>query len=132
MAATAPTQRRAAEIVVTGVGLGDVTASRFLRAELEGVRYVPFARYDAPALDEAFRDADMLVIIAGANEPVNATRTQAVADAARERGMMVAAMVVEAGIAGGSPMLAVVRDAADMVVIVRDPAALTQIVSALR
>jgi hypothetical protein len=134
MAITSPRRRRrSAEIIVTGIGAGDATASAFLRAELDGVRYVSFERYDDEALEEAFREADMLVFVVGEGEAVDAARTQAVAAAARDRGFLVAALVVEdEEHAAGSPVLAAVREAADMVVIVREPAAITSIVAALR
>ena len=132
MAATAPSRRRAAEIVVTGIGPGDVTASGFLRAELDGVRYAPLTRYDPPAIDEAFRDADMLIFAVGPHEQVDEPRTTAIATAAHERGILVAALLLDELAAGGSVELAVLRDVADMVVIVKDSAAIPSIVSALR
>jgi hypothetical protein len=132
MAATAPSRRRAAEIIVTGIGERDATASAFLRAELDGIRYVSFATYDAPALDDAFRDADMLIFAAGPGEHVDEERTKAIAAAAHDRGILVAALLLEELASRGPLELAVVRDAADMVVIVRDRSAIASIVAALR
>lgn len=125
------TRRAAARIAVIGAGPSDAAARAFLRAELDGVRYQPFA--ETNDLAEALSDVDMLVFIAGSAESVDEQRTRAVASAARDRGILVAAIVVDTGAPdAGTRLLAALREAADMVMVVRDPADVRAVVAALR
>ncbi len=119
-------RRATARIVVTGTSAASATARSFLRAELDGVRFLDAT--DGAALD----GADMLVFVADADEVTDEPRTAALAAAARERGMLVAAVVAGGDRAGRSPLLAALRDAADMVMIVREPADVRAVVAALR
>jgi len=125
------TRRAAARIAVTGAGPSDGAARAFLRAELDGVRYEPFAAESE--VDGALRDADMLVFVAGAGEQVDEMRTHAVASAARGRGILVAAIVLDTGASDlQTRLLASFREAADMVMVVRDSQDAYAIVAALR
>ncbi|HEY4439620.1 MAG TPA: hypothetical protein VGN14_04150 [Candidatus Elarobacter sp.] len=113
---------------MAGAGAQSAAAAELLRAELDGVRVL--ARGDAA---EALRDADMLLFVAGDDEPVDAERTAMLAGAARNDGILVAALIVTSGRAhGASPLLAVIRDAADTVLVVRDAADARAVVAALR
>jgi hypothetical protein len=118
-------KRAGARIAVTGAGGASAAAGALLRAELDGVRVID----DAAALD----DADMLVFVADAGDAVDAPRTAAFAEAARERGILVAALVTSADRRRGrSALLAALREAADMVVVVRDRGEVASVVAALR
>jgi|GEM_PF-3436340 len=119
-------RRATARIVVTGTAAASAAARSFLRAELDGVRFLDAT--DGAALD----GADMLVFVADAGEVTDEPRTAALAAAARERGILVAAVVAGGDRAGRSPLLATLRDAADMVMIVREPADVRAVVAALR
>jgi hypothetical protein len=125
-------RRATARIVVTGAAAPSALARSFLRAELDEVRFLDTGPAVPADLDEALRGADMLVFVAGAAETADEARTAALAAAARERGMLVAAMVVGHELAGGSPLLEALREAADMVMFVRDRDDVHAIVSALR
>ena len=119
--------RAAARIAVSGGS----AARSFLRAELADVRFVTFASdEDAGA---AVRDADMLVFVAEQHETPDESRIAALAEAARTRGILVAALVV-AGDPGSGPsaLLAMLREAADMVMVLRDAADVQAVVAALR
>ena len=124
-------RRAAARIVVTGAGRSAGAARAFLRAELDGVRYQPL---DAQSeFDGALGDADMLVFVAGAAEQVDQKRMHAVASAARGRGILVAAIVLDTGPPDAETrLLASFREAADMVMIVRDPDDVRAVIAALR
>jgi hypothetical protein len=119
--------RAAARIAVTG----ESAARSFLRAELDDVRFVTLAPGEDAS--EALRDADMLVFVADGSETPDGTRTAELAEAARTRGILVAALIV-----GGqrsperSPLLATLRDAADMVIVIREPSDVQAVVAALR
>jgi hypothetical protein len=126
-------RRAGARIAVTGAAASSSAARSFLRAELEGVRFLAFGAAGAVPIDDALRDADMLVFVAGEREPIDELRTAQLAEAARSRGILVAAIVVSEDRAlGRSPLLAALRDAAEMVMIVRDPEAVLAVVAALR
>jgi saccharopine dehydrogenase-like NADP-dependent oxidoreductase len=126
-------RRAAARLTITGPGASASAARSFLRAELDGVRFFALDRADAPDLDEALRDTDIVVFVAGANDTVDEHGIAAVARAAREGGVLLAAVVVTTDRAfGTSPLLAALRDAADMVMILRDPADVHAVVAALR
>lgn len=126
-------RRAAAHIVVTGTAGSSATARSFLRAELDGVRFLDGARTDAGRTGDAALDgADMLVFVADADETADEPRTAALAAAARERGILVAAVLAGGDRAGRSPLLAALRDAADMVMIVREPGDVQAVVAALR
>lgn len=125
------TRRAAARIAVTGAGPSDGAARAFLRAELDGVRYQPFAAESE--FDGALIGADMLVFVARAVEPVDERRIHAVASAARGRGILVAAIVVDTSApVAGSRLLASFREAADMVMVVREPDDVRAVIAALR
>ena len=119
--------RAGARIAVSGGS----AARSFLRAELGDVRFVTLASgEDAGA---AVRDADMLVFVADQHEAPDGPRIAALAEAARTRGILVAALVV-AGEPGSGPsaLLAAFRDAADMVMVLREAADVQAVVAALR
>jgi cell division GTPase FtsZ len=119
--------------MVTGTGTSAGAARSFLRAELDGVRFVAFERADAAELNAALRETDIVVFVAGATDPANERQIAAVAEAARERGILLAAVVVTANRSSGpSPLLAALRDAADMVMILRDAGDVHAVVAALR
>ncbi|HEY0381504.1 MAG TPA: hypothetical protein VGC72_04845 [Candidatus Elarobacter sp.] len=127
------TRRAAARLMVTGTGTSAGAARSFLRAELDGVRFVAFERADAAELNAALRETDIVVFVAGATDPANERQIAAVAEAARERGILLAAVVVTANRSSGpSPLLAALRDAADMVMILRDAGDVHAVVAALR
>ncbi len=126
MMSIAAARRAGARITVTG------TAARsFLRAELDGVRFLaPDAVGD---LDEMLRETDMLVFVTDARDVAQMPHPIAVAEAARDRGILVAAIVVSDKAAlGRSPRLAALREAADMVMIVSDAEAARAVIAALR
>lgn len=126
-------QRRAAQIVVSGGGGTERAAAALLRAELDGIRYVRFSGADAATTEGELPDADMLVFVVDAGEAIDAACTAAIAEVARRRGMLVAALIVHAGAsAGPSPTLAALRDAADIVVMPREADDITAILAALR
>jgi len=117
-------RRAGARIAITGAGSASPAARSLLRAELDDVRQL--------ASDDTFADADMLVFVADAGESADA-RTAQLAHAARERGLLVAAIVVTRDrTLGRSALLAALRDAADMVMIVRDPSDVHAVIAALR
>lgn len=129
--------RAGARIAVTGAVPSSAAVRSFLRAELDGVRLLELgdgeASSDALAFDDALRGADVLVFVGDGSEVAAAEHTAALASAARERGMLVVAIVVDGGLARGpSRLLAVLRDAADMVMILRDAADAHAVVAALR
>ena len=117
--------RTAARIAVAGGA-----ARSLLRAELDDVRLVSLGGGETAA--EALRDADMLVFVTDGTETPDGARISALASAARERGILVAALIVERSRTGPSGLLATMRDAADMVMVVRDPADVPAVVAALR
>lgn len=122
-----------ADIVVTGVTPESVRARAFLRAEIAGVRYVSFDRMSAVDVEAEFGEADMLLFVVEAAEAFDEERIRAVAQLARRGGMLVAAFVLaDAEPAGPSALLAVLRAAADSILIVRDSADLQAVVTALR
>jgi hypothetical protein len=119
--------RARARIVVSG---GNAARS-FLRAELADVRFVTLASGENAG--DAVRDADMLVFVADEHEAPDKARIAALAEAARTRGILVAALIV-AGERnpGPSPLLALLREAADMVIVIREAADVQAVVAALR
>ncbi len=118
--------RAAARIAVTGGS----AARSFLRAELDDVR---FLTPDPGESAEALRDADMLVFVADGAETPDGARIAALAEAARSRGILVAAVIVaDERNPGRSPLLATLRDAADMVIVIREPGDVQAVVAALR
>ena len=125
-------RRAGARIVVTGTATPSAVARSFLRAELDEVRFLDAGPTEPADLREALNGADMLVFVAGAADTADENRTAALAEAARERGMLVAAMVVGHDVPGRSPLLEALREAADMVMFVRDPDDVHAVVSALR
>jgi cell division GTPase FtsZ len=126
-------RRAGARIAVTGVGASSEIARSFLRAELVGVRLVEPGQPDASAAEDALRETDMLVLVADGTETAEDGRAKALAGAARERGILIAAIVVSPdGVLGRSPLLAALRDAADMIMIVRDGADVHAVIAALR
>ncbi|MDB5069280.1 MAG: hypothetical protein JWM87_391 [Candidatus Eremiobacteraeota bacterium] len=96
------------------------------------MRFLDAGPAEPADLREALSGADMLVFVAGAADTADQNRTAALAEAARERGMLVAAMVVGHDVPGRSPLLEALREAADMVMFVRDPDDVHAVVSALR
>lgn len=127
------TARRAgARIIVAGAVPPGPAARSFLRAELDDVRLLDAGPPDSADIERALHGADMLVFVAGAAEATDERRTAALADAARKRGMLVAAVVVGNDHAGRPGLLATLREAADMVMFVRDPDDVHAVVSALR
>ena len=117
--------RAGARIVVTGAA-----ARSFLHAELAGVRYLPFD--GGGELGESLRDTDMVVFVVDAGDAAM-PHAAAVAAAARDRGILVAAIVLsDTALHGRSPLLAALREAADMVMIVRDSQAAHAVIAALR
>ena len=118
--------RAAARIAVTG----GAAARSFLRAEFDDVR---FLTPDSGEGAEALRDADMLVFVADGAEAPDEARIAALAASARARGILVAALIVAGErSAGRSPLLAALRDAADMVIVIREPGDVQAVVAALR
>ena len=122
-----PAARRAgARITVTGAA-----ARSFLRAELDGVRFL--ASDAGSELGETLRETDMLVFVVDARHVAQMRHPVAVAEAARDRGILVAAIVVsDKAVLGRSPLLAALREAADMVMIVSDREAARAVIAALR
>jgi hypothetical protein len=118
--------RAAARIAVTGGS----AARSFLRAELDDVRFLtPESGENA----EALGDADMLVFVADVAEAPDGARIAALADTARSRGILVAALIVGGDRRPGpSPLLATLREAADMVMVVRESGDVQAVVAALR
>lgn len=126
-------RRAGARIAVTGVGGSSEIARSFLRAELVGVRLVEPGPADASSAEDALRETDMLVLVADGTDTAEDGRAGALAGAARERGILIAAIVVSRdGVLGRSPLLAALRDAADMIMIVRDGADVHPVIAALR
>lgn len=125
-------RRAGARIVVTAAAQPGAAARSFLRAELDGVTFLDLARSQAADARETLRGADMLVFVAGAADTADEPSTAALAQAARERGILVAAIVVGQDGRGRSPLLGALREAADMVMVVRDPDDVHAVVSALR
>jgi cell division GTPase FtsZ len=133
-------RRAAARIAIAGAGTGGSAARAYLRAELEGVRFIAAEGGErdgaASALRDgaasALRDADMLVFVAESDEVPDAASTARLAAAAHERGMLVAALLVGPDRGGASALLAVLRDAADMVMLVRDGDDARAVIAALR
>lgn len=126
-------RRAGARIAIAGAGSANGAARSFLRAELAGIRLVNVERTDELSLELGLRDTDMLVFVADASETADGPRTAAIGAAARDRGILVAAIVVDPGHAETRPgLLAVLRDAADMVMIVREAADVHAVVAALR
>ncbi|MFN2461712.1 MAG: hypothetical protein ABR591_13690 [Candidatus Velthaea sp.] len=133
MAARAPAPVCDARIVVTGTGSAEGTARTLLRAELRDVRYVAFPPANGAPPPDLFDGVDMLVFVAHARDTPDAAHTVAVAGVARSRGTLVSAVLVSAEpLVEHSPLLAVLRDAADNVMIVRDAASVPAILRALR
>lgn len=133
MGVTARARAGEAQIAVTGVGGSGTGARAFLRAELGGVRYAELASHDEAPLADALDSADMLVFVADGDDAPDRRRTLAIAEAARRRGMLVAALVAGTEPLGtGAALLTTLRDAADMVVLIRDPRDVLEIVAALR
>ena len=124
-------RRAAARIAVTGAGPSAGAARAFLRAELDGVRYQSLEAQNE--FDRGLADADMLVFVAGAAEQVDEKRMHAVASAARGRGILVAAIVLDTGAPDAETrLLASFREAADMVMVVREPDDVRAVIAALR
>ena len=98
-----------------------------------GTGFLAFECAQGTQLDDALRDADMLVFVVDAAETADEGRLAAIAATAHDRGILVAALVVgEDRTFGRSALLAALRDAADMVMIVRDRDAVVAVVAALR
>ncbi len=131
-----PVERRRAhnaQIVVTGVTSAEVMGGAFLRAELDAVRSVRFSDVTSPAIREELDDADMLIFVAEAGESADHERVMAIASIARDDGVLVAAILAGGTELGGaSPLLATLRDAADMVVLVKTNQAVRGVIEALR
>ena len=128
-------RRRAhdAQIVVTGVTPAEVMRGAFLRAELDAVRSVRFSELAPAAIRRELGDADMLIFAAEATESADAERVTAIASVAREDGLLVAAVLAGGTeLSGASPLLATLRDAADMVVLVKTRDAVRGVIEALR
>ena len=126
------TRRADARIAVAGTAPASTMAHSFLRAELDGVRVVDLASA-SDGLDDALRDCDVLVFVANAGDLADETLTAALGDAARTRGILIAAVVVTPETSfGRSSLLGALRDTADMVMIVRDVADVHAVVAALR
>lgn len=125
-------RRAAARIAIAGAGPAASAARAYLRAELDGVRFVAVEDGERDGAASALRDADMLVFVAEAHEVPDAAATARLADAAHERGMLVAALLVGPDRGGASALLAVLRDAADMVMLLRDGDDARAVIAALR
>jgi len=117
--------RAAARIAVTGGS----AARSFLRAELDDVRFLTPESGEGV---EALRDADMLVFVADVSETPDDARIARLAAEARERGILVAALIVGVERSGPSPLLATLREAADMVMVIREAEDVQAVVAALR
>jgi hypothetical protein len=124
-------RRASARIAVTGAGAESTAARAYLRAELDGVRFVAPGG-DGAAVAGALHDVDVLVFLASAGERADAAVISKLAEAAHERGLLVAALLVGDERGGASPLLAALRDAADMVMVVRDPDDARAVIAALR
>jgi hypothetical protein len=125
-------RRAGARIAVTGAGGSSEIARSFLRSELDGVHVVDLERCEGDALDESLAGANILVFVADAGDDPDEARIAAVADAAREHGILLSALVVDRRPAMRSRLLGVLRDAVDMVMIVRDAEDVLAVVAALR
>jgi hypothetical protein len=113
----------------------DVSPVRRAGAQIAliGAGFLAFECAEGTQLDDTLRDADMLVFVVEAAETADQGRMAAIATIARDRGLLVAALVVgEDRTFGRSPLLAALRDAADMVMIVRERDAVAAVVAALR
>lgn len=118
-------RRARAAIAVAGTNAASAAMRTLLQAELEGVRSVAHER----ELD----GCDMLVFLVDDDDAVDETATFGLAAGARSRGILVAALLVQTQPSlGTSPLLAALREAADMLLIVHDPADLVAVVAALR
>jgi phosphoheptose isomerase len=126
------TRRASARIAVTGAGAESTAARAYVRAELDGIRFVAPGGDDGAAVAGALHDVDVLVFLASAGERPNAALIAKVAEAAHERGVLVAALLVGDERGGASPLLAALRDAADMVMVVHDPDDARAVIAALR
>ena len=73
-----------------------------------------------------------MLFIAEATEPIDRERTLLVAKRARMRGLLVAAALVAESDDARSSVLDVLREAVDMLMIVRERASIEAIVTALR
>lgn len=118
--------RAAARIAVSGGS----AARSFLRAELDDVRFVTLGPGESAG--SALRDADMLVFVADGSEAPDDAPIAALAEAARTRGLLVAALIVGGARSGRSPLLSALRDAADMVMVIREADDIQAVVAALR
>ncbi|HEX3463072.1 MAG TPA: hypothetical protein VHS78_03330 [Candidatus Elarobacter sp.] len=125
-------RRAGARIAVAGVSAASPVARELVRAELDGVRVVGLdAESDGDGVDRALRESDMLVFLADSREIADPSATERLASAAHERGLLVAALLVGTD-GGGSELLAAVREAADMVMVVRDRDDARAVIAALR
>ncbi len=81
---------------------------------------------------DSLEEIDVVLFLADAAEGLDRERTLLVAGRARMRGILVAGALVDDGVGEPSDALAILREATDMLMIVRDRASIDSIVQALR
>jgi hypothetical protein len=84
-----------------------------------------------PTVEAALAGADILVFSANEGDVVDAPHVVRLADAARERGILVAATVVAPDDVPPAPLLAGLRSAVDVVMLVRDASTVPAVLAAL-
>ncbi len=126
-----PSHRAGARIAIAGAAPRSSAVAALRRAELDDVRFVEATGDESSELG----DTDMLVFIAAADDVVDPAATRRIASAARERGILIAGVVTGVppdDASAPSALLATLRDAADLVMVVREPSDVRAIVAALR
>ena len=81
---------------------------------------------------DSLEGIDVVLFLVDAAEELDRDRTLLVAGRARMRGILVAGVLVDDGACKRSAALAILREATDMLMIVRDRASIDSIVRALR
>jgi predicted LPLAT superfamily acyltransferase len=83
--------------------------------------------------DSSLDDADVLLFLADAQDPVEAAAVASTAAAARRSGILVASLIVlGAHPSADADLLAALRDASEMIMVVREPRSVAEILAALR
>ncbi len=123
-----------ARILVAGVGGDEAIASAVIRAELLDIRYARYSGDEVASIPRDLDGIDMLVVAATAGRSIDRSALAALAQTARDSGVLIAAIVVmaEAHDAGDAVELAVLREAVDMLMVVRDADAIPGILRSLR
>jgi hypothetical protein len=90
-------------------------------------------RHGTFAVERPLWDADVLLYLAAADDPVDADAVASTASLARRRGILVAALIVLGDHPSADPdLLAALRDASEMIMIVREACSVPEILAALR